>query len=119
MTPNAPTKSQTKKARRKINQILKLMSEVCELTGRNELTVTYEIQRTEPRPEAPPLSDADISPAELRSLTLNGFDSLLIAAAFPSYQWDIPARDLVYATVGSGSNERFTSPPRSMPKSKK
>jgi hypothetical protein len=101
-----------KKARRKINRILKLMSEVCELTGRNELEISYSITRAERRPPAPPSTDTSMTPAEFRELGLGLFDRLLLNTCFPLDWWTGHGEDLAYATIGSGDTEIFISPPR-------
>jgi hypothetical protein len=105
----------TQKARRKINRILELMSEVCELTGRSELKISYSISRAEHRPPAPPSTDTSMTPAEFRELGLGLFDRLLIASCFPLDWWIGHGEDLTYATAGSGDNEVFISPPRLLP----
>jgi hypothetical protein len=112
MTPIIPTKNEIKAARRRLNRVLKLLGEICELTGRDEITVTYEISRTKSRPPAPPSTDWSMSPAELRELDLGGFDRLLMGPCFPLSWWIGHGEELTYATIGSGDTEVFISPPR-------
>jgi hypothetical protein len=112
MTPNTPTKKEIKAARRKLKQVHKLLGEICELTGRNRIAVSHEITRAEHRPPAPPSSDTSMTPAEFRELGLGLFDRLLIASCFPLDWWIGHGEDLTYATIGSGDNEVFISPPR-------
>jgi hypothetical protein len=53
-----------------------------------------------------------MTPAEFRELGLGLFDRLLIASCFPLDWWIGHGEDLTYATIGSGDNEVFISPPR-------
>jgi hypothetical protein len=111
--PKPLSKSALRSANRHIQKALKHLGKACELTGRNKIEVSYEVTLAAPRPPAPPETDTTMTPQEFRELDrTNTYDTLLIAACFPSCPWEIPARDLEYATVGSGDAERFISPPR-------
>ena len=116
MTPSTPTKKQITAARRKLKQVHKLLGEICEITGKSKITVTSEVSRAEHRPPAPPSTDTSMTPAEFRELGLGLFDRLLLNTCFPLDWWTGHGEDLTYATIGSGDNEVFISPPQLLSK---
>ena len=106
------TKREAKAAHREIEKALKHLRKACELTGRNKIEVICEVSRAALRQPAPPASNVNMTPAALREMDLYcRADRLICCTLLDLAEWP-PDETLTYATVGSGDNERFISPPR-------